>query len=469
MKKIALVVIAALTLAACSSKKTTEEEGLPLLRVSENNRYLETEDGDPFFWLGDTGWLLLGKLSREEADAYLQDRVDKGFNVIQIMVLHTLHYESYYGDKALINENVATPLVTEGNSFEDSVQYDFWDHADYIVNLAAEKGLYVGLVPVWGSNVKKGGVKIEDAEIYAKWIASRYKDCNNVIWLNGGDVMGSDSLAIWNTIGENIHETAPWQLVTFHPRGRTTSTIWFNNESWLDFNMFQSGHRRYDQDDTEWCFGEDNWRYVEHDLALEPLKPTIDGEPSYEGIPQGLHDTLQPFWNDNDVRRYAYWSVFAGAFGYTYGHSAIMQFYRPGDTGGAYGAKSYWTEAKDDSGAQQMKYIKKLMLSHSYFDRVPDQSLITGENGEKYNYLIATRGEKYAMIYSYTGRDIPVQMGKISGDQVNATWFDPRTGEETAIGEFENKGVQIFDCPGEPEYGNDWVLILDTIAPKGES
>jgi hypothetical protein len=27
------------------------------------------------------------------------------------------------------------------------------------------------------------------------------------------------------------------------------------------------------------------------------------------------------------VRRYAYWSVFAGSCGHTYGHNAIMQFY----------------------------------------------------------------------------------------------------------------------------------------------
>jgi hypothetical protein len=50
---------------------------------------------------------------------------------------------------------------------------------------------------------------------------------------------------------------------------------------WLDFNMFQSGHRRYDQDDTPGAKGEANWRYVNEDYAKEPPKPTLDGEPSY--------------------------------------------------------------------------------------------------------------------------------------------------------------------------------------------
>jgi hypothetical protein len=50
----------------------------------------------------------------------------------------------------------------------------------------------------------------------------------------------------------------------------------------------------------------------------------LDGEPSYEGIPQGLHDPTQPLWTDADARRYAYWSVFAGACGHTYGDNAVL-------------------------------------------------------------------------------------------------------------------------------------------------
>ena len=431
---------------------------LPLLKVSDNHRYLMSENGAPFFWQGDTAWLLFGKLNREEAEVYLQDRADKGFNVVQVMVLHSLDVENGYGKKALVDGDITKPHVTD--------EYDFWDHADYIIDLSAAKGIYVALVPIWGSNVKNGRVRVEQAETYARWLANRYKDRSNVVWLNGGDLRGDDALEVWNAIGRTIDEVCPDQLITFHPRGRTTSSIWFQEAEWLDFNMFQSGHRRYDQDDTEWGFGEDNWKYVKHDLAQESLKPTLDGEPSYEGIPQGLHDTTQPYWIDSDARRYAYWSVFAGACGHTYGDSSIMQFYRAEDAEPAYGAREYWMDAKDAPGASQMQYLKQLMLAHSYFERVPDQSLIAGENGEKYERLIATRGEGYALIYTCTGRDIPVVMGKIAGATVKAGWFDPRTGIESSIGEFKNVGVQVFDPPGEPQNGNDWVLILDSVGSK---
>ncbi len=458
-----LVILLLLAGGSCKQKLQSETKDLPALRVSENKRFLVDNGGNPFFWLGDTGWLLFSKLNREEVDKYLTSRAEKGFNVIQVMVLHSLDATNVYGDSALIGQNVANPLVTNGNDFKDPTQYDFWDNVDYVVDKAAEKGIYLGLVPVWGSNVKGGHVTRAEAAKYAKWLANRYKNQSNIVWLNGGDIRGSDSLAIWEIIGSTINKIDTNHLITFHPFGRTSSSLWFQDEKWLDFNMFQSGHRRYDQDDTKWGFGEDNWRYVNHDYAMLPVKPTIDGEPSYEGIPQGLHDTLQPYWTDNDIRRYAYWSVFAGALGFTYGANSVMQFYKPTDNKPAYGAREYWFDGINQPGSEQMQYLKKLILSRPFLERIPDQSLISGNNGLKYNYLAATRGSNYAFIYNYTGRIIPVQMGKISGKKVMASWYNPTDGTKIEIGEFENKGTHKFDPPGEPADGNDWVLVIDSL------
>jgi hypothetical protein len=435
------------------------------LKISANQRYLADQNGSPFFWLGDTGWLLFSKLNREEAEQYLEDRRKKGFDVIQVMVLHTVATANVYGDSALFNKNVAHPLITDGSNFSDPKQYDYWDHVDYIVGLAAKKNLYMALVPVWGTNVKAGMVSREDAATYAKWLADRFKNRWNIIWLNGGDTRGSDSTATWNIMGSTLKTNDPRHLVTFHPFGRTSSSEHFHQQQWLDFNMFQSGHRSYDLDTskTEHRFGPDNYRFVNIDYNLQPTKPTIDGEPSYELIPYGLHDTTKPYWQAKDVRRYAYWSVFAGAAGHTYGHNSIMQFHKPTDKGSAYGSKKYWYNALNDEGAREMIYLKKLMLSKSYFDRMPDQSLIVGEQGEKYAYLAATRGNAYAFVYDYTGKPFEVRMGSINGSSVQASWYNPRNGSKKLIGSFANKGFKKFDPPGEQKEGNDWVLILESV------
>jgi hypothetical protein len=446
-------------LATCTSVKGPEQ--MPLLKVSENKRFLSTEKGDPFFWLGDTGWLLFTKLNREEAERYLEDRYQKGFNVIQVMVIHNIMKGvNTYGDSALINHNLGQPFTTPGDSPGDSLQYDFWDHVDYIVNTAAKKGIYMALVPVWGSNVKSGKVTSEQARKYAEWLSERYSDKPNVIWVNGGDLKGSDSTAVWQTIGKTLRKNTR-QLITYHPFGRTQSSTWFHNEGWLDFNMFQSGHRRYDQDTDGLMYGEDNWRYVIDDYNKTPVKPTLDGEPSYDGIPQGLHDPAQPYWNDSDVRRYAYWSVFAGGCGFTYGNNAVMQFHRQEETNGSYGVKDTWESAINAPGASQLRYLKELILSKPYFERISAPELIADPQKEKYDYLAATKGKNYAFIYTFNGSTFNIDLSKIDGKEFKATWFSPRNGGSVLIGDFQYQKIKTFDPPGEKENGNDWVLEIE--------
>jgi hypothetical protein len=436
----------------------------PLL-IAPNGRYFMTSDGQPFFWLGDTGWLLFSKLRREEAVKYLDDRKQKGFNVIQVMVLHTTAVVNAYGDTAVQRRNVAKPITTPGNNPDNAAQYDYWDHVDFIVNAAAERGIYIAMVPIWGSEVKAGRVSVPQAKQYATFLANRYKNKTNIVWLNGGDIKGTDGMAVWKMIGTTLNQLDPNHLITFHPRGRYTSSDWFHNEPWLDFNMFQSGHRRYDQDTTKadlHHFGEDNYKYIALDYEKKPAKPTFDGEPSYENIPHGLHDFKEKLWNADDVRRYAYWSVFAGGCGFTYGDNAVMQMHRIGDKDANYGVKQNWYDAINDPGAGQMQYLKKLVLSKGgYFDRLPDQSIIAGESGEKYDRLVATSGYGYAMVYTYTGRNIQIKFDYVPQAQGVASWYNPRTGESIPAGNYTKGTVATFDPPGEPAAGNDWVLVID--------
>lgn len=454
------------------TKKDVKKTNLPwengLLKVSQNGRFLAHQNGTPFFWLGDTGWLLFSRLTREEAEIYLEDRTQKGFNVIQVMALHKLNDKNAYGYPAFEDFRTTDWEKVLGAGY-NSESYGYWDHMEYIIDLAADKGLYMAIVPIWGTMVKNLDLNGDEVYRYAKWLALRYKDKPNIIWLNGGDVRGDDHPGVWKTIGYTIKENDPDHLMTFHPFGRTQSSTWFHNEPWLDFNMFQSGHRRYDQrtlnksDDTtiedgEWK-GEDNWKYVEEDYAKEKAKPTIDGEPSYEDIPQGLHNPAEPYWNADDCRRYAYWAVFAGAFGHTYGHNSVMQMHRPGGKG-SYGVRKYWQEALNDTGAQQMRHLKSLMLSVSFFDRIPDQTLIAGENGQSYDRLIATRAQNYAFIYTYKGQKITVNMGKVLGNTINVWWFNPRNGEYIFVDVFLNSDTHEFYPPEHENKANDWVLVI---------
>lgn len=437
------------------------------LKLSGNHRFFQTADGKPFFWLGDTGWLLFVRLTREEAIAYLDVRKQQGFNVIQVMVLHDVkNARNVYGDYAIEGGDVSKPIVTQGADPAGSVAYDFWDHVDFVVREAAKRGLYMALVPVWGSNVKEGKVTPKQASVFAKFLAERYKDQSNIIWMNGGDIKGTDGLDVWNAIGSTIKKYDHNHLMTFHPRGRYSSSDWFHQAAWLDFNMFQSGHRTYAQDTSiseKNHFGEDNWKYVNVDYRLKPVKPTLDGEPSYENIPHGLHDSLQPRWTAADLRRYAYWSVFAGGAGFTYGENAVMQFNANGFKGANYGVTQDWTQAVHAPGAQQMQFVKELLLSYDYNSRVPAQEILVDNKGTRYNYLLATKGKGYAMVYTYSGKSFKVDLSRLGFKPAKAKWFYPANGKYAVAKLARFVGVVTFSPPGTVvgAEGTDRVLLLE--------
>jgi hypothetical protein len=446
---------------ACSAQA---QSPLPL-KVSANKRFFSTADGKPFFWLGDTGWLLFVKCTREDVIQYLDTRKGQGFNVVQVMILHELKMaKNVYGDSALVNHDVSRPLVTPGSNFKNKDAYDYWDHIDFAIDEAAKRGIYMALVPVWGSNVKDGYVSKAQAALYARFLAKRYKGKANVIWMNGGDVRGTEGLGVWRTIGATLKQYDPQHLVTYHPRGRYSSSDWFHDEQWLDFNIFQSGHRTYAQDtgkNDKHFFGEDNWKYVQADYERKPAKPVLDAEPSYENIPHGLHDSLEVRWNAADLRRYAYWSVFAGAAGFTYGENAVMQFHTKGDADANYGVTTNWKTAVHSPGAEQMQYMKKLLEIRSYYDRVPAQEILPDNNGKQYAYLVATKGAAYALVYTYVGDKFLVDLSKLGFTPKQASWFKPSSGEKISFHISADKDAMEFDPPGEAARGNDWVLVLE--------
>ena len=292
-------------------------------KLEVKGRYLY-KSGQPFFMLADTAWLLFDKLDDSEIELYYKNRKGLGFNtVLAVAVYSDPRFETQDG-------------MPHGK--KSSGDLSFWQDISRNIDLAEKYGLYVGLLPAWGSFVKNGYLNCDNAQTYADFLGNYFKDKTNLFWVLGGDVRGDENFEVFSTLGKTLKKYNPERLITYHPFGRTASYQWFNDCEWLDFNTFQSGHRRYDQvrlgawDDKasgEDAFGEDNWRYVKKNFSFEKVKPCMDAEPSYEGIVQGLHDFTQPYWEARDVRRYAYWSVLEGAFGFTYGNNAIIQFYLP--------------------------------------------------------------------------------------------------------------------------------------------
>lgn len=432
------------------------------LVVSPNNRFLQYTDGTPFFWLGDTGWLLPERLNREEAAGYLKRAADAGFNVVQVQTINGVPAINAYGQYS----NVSTSNPWDFSTINREGVYGYWDHMDYIIRTAESYGIYIAMDCIWGGLVKAKLIDVEGAKAYGTFLAERYKDNPNIVWFIGGDIQGNIEHEVWDTLARTIKSIDRNHLMTYHPRGRCTSAKWWADAEWIDFHCYQSGHRAYGQrmgnkdypipDNTE----EDCWMYVDSTWNYKPIKPVIDAEPSYEDIPIGLHFPSGPRWQPHDVRRYAYWDVFAGTCGHTYGHNAIMQMAKPGYNVAYSDTSKPYYEAQHDPGYQQMKYLKSLMLSLPFTERVPDQSIIACKNGERYERLIATRGTDYMLIYNYCSRDMEVDLTKISGKQKNIWWMDAATGNLTFLATTAPHTGKYHFQPPRTEAITDGVLVV---------
>src|SRR5262249_39711632 len=95
-----------------TSEKAPASSPLPRIQVHPAGHYLETENGQPFFWLGDTAWELIHRTTREEASYYLHTRSLQRFTVIQTVVLaefNGVNEPSALGLRPLIDNDPRKP------------------------------------------------------------------------------------------------------------------------------------------------------------------------------------------------------------------------------------------------------------------------------------------------------------------------------------------------------------------------
>jgi hypothetical protein len=107
--------------------------------------------------------------------------------------------------------------------------------------------------------------------------------------------------------------------------------------------------------------------------------------------------------------------------------------------------------------------VRQLFLSRPFLDLVPDQSVLAGSAGTGAAHQRAAREEngRYLIVYTPYGTPVSVWLGTISGDEAEAHWFNPRTGEAEEIGSYEATGKRTFDPPEGSGRGRDWVLVVD--------
>jgi len=442
------------------------------LKVSDNGRFLVKDDGSPFFLMADTGWEMFHRLDRSDIDFYLKTRHEQGFNVIQCVILSEIN------GLTVPNREGNLPLVDLDPTKPNEAYFEL---VDYAVEKAAEYGMYLALLPTWGAHAedKAHGLfenlnifTVKNAKKYGQFLGKRYKNNWNVVWVLGGDRPAGDNMQLWNEMAAGLNTgNKNKQLIAYHPAGKQTSTTWFKDSDWLDFHICQTGHYQPGFPVYEW---------IEQDYQVQPTKPVLNGEPAYEDIGiwfnpiNGRYDAFQ-------IRTYAYWSVFAGAFGHTYGNNNLWQMYRE-EYKGIIAPNMTWDKALDRPGANQMKYLRQLMESRPFTSRIPDQSLILKDRKKHIepkstDHVRVTRDgtpnnkdATYIMAYLPYHKNVEFETSVIPGSKLNVSWYDPRTGKTVSTETIPNTGFlshTAWSGKVKPaDGGPDWVLVIDD-AEKG--
>ena len=402
------------------------------LKIDSSQRFLVRADGSPFVWIGDTFWLF-SKLTRQQRIKLLEDRQSKGYNVVMVRV-------------GMGNEKVDEPVGFNENL--EPIESHFQE-IDHLVAEANQRGMYVAIATGWWQIVQD-----YDADAlykFGKFIGDRYKDNDNIIWLSAGESGGHrrktelDFNRVKSLVQGIRDGDTGNKLLTIHAdfqRGTSFSKM----STLVDFNNWQT---------SQWCCPHDLprkgnrnwtvWEAIAYDYQQSPTKPTFDSEAWYENTNLGGGTPA----TSKNVRRRAYFSIFAGGFGHSYGGSGVWD------------AMSDFEEALQLEGSIQIGYLSQLLhaLGSDFLKLRPAQSMIVSGQSDDYGRHIQAsmaNDGSYGLVYSAGTRDFALDLSPFSNESVSTIWFNPRT-KELSNHSTVTKDIQVnFNTPEE----GDWVLVL---------
>lgn len=401
------------------------------LKVSANRRYLTDANGQPFFYLADTGWQLFNKLTKEEAIQYLDDRQRKGFTAIQAQIVNHFPGDAVTrtGERAFDNQDLAKPRDA------------YFDHVEWVLTKATERGLLMVLSTAWFGYKQSGWYKYlttGNAEPYARYLARRFKRFNNIVWIHAGDCKPGPKVDAVRIMADILRKEAPHQLQTVHNGFNGSSLDDFGTDDWLAINMTVAVDPIETYSSTLSAYNREHPR---------PL-PVVLGEPPYENERT----------DEYGLRSRAYWTLLSGGAGFAHGVIPVWNF----DNG--------WQQALQAEGGGHMRHVRSLLMARRWYDLIPDQAS---------EYVVAGRGKfgstafataaylaDNTLLLAYLPEEstLTVNLARMAG-RVNAQWFDPTNGTYKSIkgSPFANQGTQAFSPTGFNAAGrSDWVLVLET-------
>lgn len=409
------------------------------LQVSPDGRHLVDAQGQPFLLTGDSAWSLFAQPTLLEAESYLQDRADHGFNLVVANIIEHL----FTTNPPLTIDGIA-PFT--GATFATPNEA-YFARADQIIDYAAARGIVLLLGPAylgylctdqgWCQEIQNAS--LADMRAWGRFLGQRYQNRDNVIWVIGGDADPSPVKDKLRELVAGIRDYDSQVLISAHNHRETQAITYWPGENWIQVNNVFAGRTAL-------------YQYTQACYAVDPPLPFF----LIEGFYENEFDATQ-----QQIRAQAYWTVLTGGVGAIFGNCPLWHFgYSPD-----WCSLTNWQDQLNRPGSDQMTRYRALFESRRWAELVPDVDnlVLTGGAGTPgaEDYVLAAAAADGSSIIAYvpTPRALTFDTSSLTGTTVRGWWYDPAVGTATLIGDFPKGTVQV---PAGP--AGDQVLVLDDAA-----
>ncbi|MCQ6558753.1 discoidin domain-containing protein [Paenibacillus mendelii] len=430
------------------------------LSKSNDGRYLTYADGSPFFYLGDTHWIMPHeRFETSNVDGvpsqfkYTVDkRVSQGFTVYQSQAIWQPHGG---GDHAENNEEEVANL-SDGFSSADLAGFHNLDRKFAYI---ADQGLVHSNSQIsWvGDPVNYPNVYTEAymARVAKYWVA-RY-GAYPVIWTIGQEIdknlygaYNAATIGKWFAAGNGIEDNDDYNhLIMPHMEGTGATTA--SDSWWADKSYHDGWAVQMHVDMTDMNAAKDFWNTAPH-------KPAVLYETGYE-----------KFWADSKGALGAAYKAFQyGIYGYGYGAAGVWNdvYSKPGepdDFGTAYELPQryyWWYDGANLRTADQLGFFKRFYTALEWWKLVPrfDSSTWGSFTDPSHTLLSSDGSDTYVVYFFGEGQSTGVIKNMSATASYTAKWYDPRNGEYINLDTFTPAGGQ-WTVPNRPSAG-EWLLIV---------
>jgi Protein of unknown function (DUF4038)/Putative collagen-binding domain of a collagenase len=450
------------------------------VKYSADHRYLVDQSGAPFPIMGRTAWFVTS-LTVADYHTFIDDTAARGYNAIE---LHVVNHDPR-GNHPPLDGNGDAPFLkrldgTSWNGVLSGSAPDFatpneayWSFVDTFLAYCESRGLLVFMFPAYvgwqGGDqgwmkemVANGSSKMQS---YGSWIATRYKNQKNLVWMMGGDMgtapytFDSTQTAVESALlsglksvagQQSTYFSAEWVRESIGTDQTSFGTSMTLNSVYVGTAVSYQGRRAY---------------------AYSPVEPAyLLEEPYDEEGPDGNNvngNATQP------VRRFQWWGWLSTIGGYISGNGYVWPFVAPA-----------WKTHLDTQNTRDMTRLNAFMQSIAWFKLVPSglagmKTLITagGSSSTLSDYVAAAATPDGTLMVAYVPPDhsgtITVDMTALGGPS-RARWYNPTSAvySDITAGAYSlpNTGTHIFSPPGNNGTGySDWVLVLNCTAQASPS